>query len=76
MAPDFSLINTGLQPGDIARTASSAVSTASGPTDKPLKRLARLFATITGLKSGVNEIVILNKNRILKTRPTWRTITH
>ena len=66
-------INTGLQPGEPRRNERRAVSTASTPREKPLKRLLAPPPATTGLKPGVNKgraieceisgLIVLQKRR-------------
>jgi hypothetical protein len=59
----------GFSPVTLWRTVLSAASAAFGMVEKPLKRLARVRQSNTGLKPGANEMTALNKKCIMKTRP-------
>jgi predicted Zn-dependent protease with MMP-like domain len=52
------LINTGLQPGDVPEIVSSRFNGFSARTGKPLKRFQEFRRRSTGLKPGVTEITL------------------
>jgi hypothetical protein len=60
---DFTFISTGASVID-CHPSAPAVSAALGKAKKPSKRLFSLRANPTGLKAGVNEIVVVKANDI------------